>query len=111
MGEAMSCGVPCVTTDARDSGWIVGETGRVVPVSDPAALSNAISVLVDLSSDERGKVGWMARQRIQNCLSLEAVTATMRNFIIRSLRETPLTFKVPHEAISFIAAASLGATT
>jgi len=42
LGEAMACGVVCVTTDVGDSGDIVGEHGRVVPARNEAALSEAV---------------------------------------------------------------------
>ena len=30
VGEAMSCGVPCLVTDVGDCSWMVGDTGIVV---------------------------------------------------------------------------------
>ncbi|MDQ2799318.1 MAG: glycosyltransferase, partial [Armatimonadota bacterium] len=47
IGEAMACGVPCVVTDVGDSAWIVGETGIVVPSSNPDALANGLRKLLD----------------------------------------------------------------
>jgi glycosyltransferase involved in cell wall biosynthesis len=39
LAEAMSCGVPCATTDAGDAGLIVGTHGPVAPPKDAQALA------------------------------------------------------------------------
>lgn len=73
--EAMSCGVPCVVTDVGDSGWIVGDTGRVVPPKDSQALANAWKELIALDSQDREILGKAARSRISECFSLDFVVA------------------------------------
>src|SRR5262249_3041913 len=45
VAEAMACGVPCVVTDSGDSGWVVGDLGRVVPPSNVEALASATLAL------------------------------------------------------------------
>lgn len=73
LGEAMSCGVPCVVTDVGDSGWIVGNTGTVVPSKNPELLANAWKELIDLSAEGRENLGKAARARIIEDFSLSSV--------------------------------------
>ncbi len=75
IGESMSCGVPFVATDVGDASLIVGETGKVVPPQESAALAAAWNALLSLSVDEREALGAAARQRIENHFSLPAVAA------------------------------------
>lgn len=72
VGEAMSCGVPCVVTDVGDSAWVVGESGAVVPPGDSAALAAALGRLLDLPPAERQALGVRARQRIETHFSIAA---------------------------------------
>jgi glycosyltransferase involved in cell wall biosynthesis len=73
LGEAMSCGIPCVTTAVGDSALIVGETGVVVPPADPASLARGIGLLLEETSDGRQTRGRRARQRIQDRFSVQAM--------------------------------------
>ena len=73
IGEAMSCGVPCVATDVGDSSWLIGETGRVVPPRDPGALAKAWIDLIEMGSTYRQSLGQAARQRIIDKFSLELI--------------------------------------
>lgn len=73
IGEAMSCGVPCVVTDVGDSAWIVGDTGRVVPPRDPAAFAHALRELTGMPPDRRHALGKAARKRVIELFSLDHV--------------------------------------
>ena len=75
IGEAMACAVPCVVTDLGDSAWIVGETGKVVPTRNSVALAQAWQELIALGADERKTLGELARSRIIDSFSLDAVVA------------------------------------
>ena len=70
VGEAMSCGVPCVATDVGDAVRIVGEAGRVIPPRDPQALAAAWAELIDMGHHRRKALGSMARERIREKFSL-----------------------------------------
>lgn len=75
VGEAMSCGVPCVVTDVGDSASVVGDSGKIVPPQDPQALANALDEILATSEEERLALGRRARQRILHHFSLDAVVA------------------------------------
>lgn len=73
LGEAMSCEVPCVTTDVGDARRIVGETGYVVPPGSPVALAEAIARILEMSTEERRMLGQRSRARIIEKFSIENV--------------------------------------
>lgn len=68
IAEALACGLPVVATDVGDARLIVGEAGRIVPASDPAALAAAL----DQSLENRATMAEKARGRIAG-FSVEAL--------------------------------------
>jgi glycosyltransferase involved in cell wall biosynthesis len=87
IGEAMACGVPCVVTDVGDSGWIVGETGKVVPPRDPKALAMAWASLIESGREERLRLGAKARTRVVREFSLDRVTRLYENLYEQTASE------------------------
>ncbi|MDJ0634716.1 MAG: glycosyltransferase [Xenococcaceae cyanobacterium MO_188.B29] len=75
IGEAMACAIPCVATDLGDSAWIIGDTGKVVPIKNPQALATAWQELISLSTEDRKTLGETARSRIISYFSLDSVVA------------------------------------
>jgi glycosyltransferase involved in cell wall biosynthesis len=73
LGEAMSVGVPCVTTDVGDSAFVVGDCGFVVPPRDDVALYNALRDVIGMSDEERRAVGRRARERVRSKFGLDVV--------------------------------------
>ncbi len=73
IGEAMACGVPCVVTDVGDSVYIIGETGCVVPMRDPEALSKAWTDLLSRPAEEVKRNALAARERVETHFALDAV--------------------------------------
>ena len=61
VGEAMACGVACVTTDVGDSRLLVGECGSVVPAQNSEALAEGI---IRSLSGKQPELGNVARERI-----------------------------------------------
>lgn len=86
LGEAMACGVPCVTTDVGDSAAIVGDTGFVVPPADWRALASKMERMVCMNPEQRRVMGRAARERIQSHYGLSSVVAQYADFY-RKLRE------------------------
>jgi glycosyltransferase involved in cell wall biosynthesis len=73
VGEAMASAVPCVVTDVGDAHDLLGETGRVVPVADPAALARAWQEMLEIGPERRQLLGTAARTRIEKHFSIAVV--------------------------------------
>jgi glycosyltransferase involved in cell wall biosynthesis len=72
LAEAMSCGLPSVSTDAGDARVILGEAGFCVPVRQPIALAAAIGSVLELSASARQELGMRARRRIESTFAIDA---------------------------------------
>jgi len=71
IGEAMACGIPCVVTGTGDSATLVGDTGVVVPLKDPAQMCAAWMRLLDMPAQDRAALGRCARERIMSEYSIQ----------------------------------------
>ena len=72
LAEAMACGTPCISTDVGDSEIIIGDTGWIVPVKNPGALSDALIAAIKAFEN---KDSWilrreLSRKRIENYFSI-----------------------------------------
>lgn len=75
VGEAMSCGVPCVVTDVGDSREIVGHNGITIPPNDPRALAEAWKSIILLSPTDRESMGQRSRERVVEHYNIKKVVA------------------------------------
>jgi len=80
VGEAMSCGVPCVVTDVGDSAQIVGDTGIVVPPEEPKAMAGAWQQLLEMGTNGRRELGELARLRIADNFEIGKVVHRFEAF-------------------------------
>ena len=85
----MASGVPCVVTDLGDCGWLVGDTGVVVPPRDTEALAAGLEHLVNLGPDGRRALGAAARRRILENFSLASVAQRYEALYQRLVANAP----------------------
>jgi starch synthase len=84
--EAMACGLPVVAADAPGVPEILegGEAsgGLVVPRGDATALASALGRVLDNESWGR-ELGKLARYRVEECFSLEAIGKQLHDFLLK----------------------------
>ncbi|MDC3262037.1 glycosyltransferase [Candidatus Pseudothioglobus singularis] len=73
LGEAMSIGLPCVTTDVGDAAMMLENQALVVEHSQPILLARSLQNLLDLSSTKRKQIGKELQQHIKNEYSIVKV--------------------------------------
>jgi glycosyltransferase involved in cell wall biosynthesis len=64
LAEAMSCGRPCIATDAGDSSELIADTGLVVERGSASALHGALLEALSIGAPSRHRLGAGARERI-----------------------------------------------
>ncbi len=88
LGEAMACEVPCVTTNVGDASFLVGDTGRTVPVGDPAALATALAEILEMPTPVREQLGARARARIAKEFSIERIARLYEDLYLENGKES-----------------------
>lgn len=96
VGEAMACAVPVVATDIGDTRWVMGETGRIVPPSDPQALAAACLEILDKGITQ----DLSARERIETNFSL---SNALKDFEALLAGDEPQTFHLSPLTTSCVA--------
>lgn len=82
MLEAMSCGVPCVSTAVGGVGEVLGDTGRLTPFGQPEALAKAaIGILQDAALHEQ--LAGKARARAVEHFATDRIVAQYEKIYAR----------------------------
>jgi glycosyltransferase involved in cell wall biosynthesis len=88
IGEAMACGVPCITTRVGDAARLVGDTGLIVAPGDPAAIAAAVATLLLEPEAERDLRSRTCRMRICTEFSTTALAHNTEQILLSLLPGT-----------------------
>lgn len=87
IGEAMACGIPCVSTRVGDAAMIIGGHGKVVQPGDSPALAEAILEILALEGEVRRNLGQMGRASIESSYSLNGISKKFENLYLKLIEE------------------------
>lgn len=83
LGEAMACGVPCVSTEVGDAALVLGDTGEFAPPGEPEALAAAILRQMNRLDREGDELRTRCGQRVVQQFSLERMVADTEALLLR----------------------------
>jgi glycosyltransferase involved in cell wall biosynthesis len=84
LGEAMSMGLPCVSTQVGDVGVLVGDTAILVPPEDEQALAEGLLKVLALTNGQRQQMGKQSKERVMKEFSI-AKTSERFHAVYREL--------------------------
>lgn len=82
LGEAMSAGIPCVSTDVGDSRQIIGDCGLVVPRRNPEKLAEAWQSILRLERHDYKRLSKHSRRRIIELYSMKNTVKKYENLYL-----------------------------
>jgi glycosyltransferase involved in cell wall biosynthesis len=88
IAEAMSCGVPCVSTDIGDAREIIGETGFVVPVGHEREFEERIIEVLRMDPADKEQLGAAATVRIREHYDLTTIVRLYDDVYRRVLNQS-----------------------
>tara|TARA_Y100001935_G_scaffold251370_1_gene253161 strand:+ start:833 stop:1930 length:1098 start_codon:yes stop_codon:yes gene_type:complete len=83
IAEAMSIGIPVVSTDVGDAKYLIGDSGITVPAENPIALHEGINGLLDMGKENRINLGLEAQKRINSKFSLLSYCDNYKKIILK----------------------------
>jgi glycosyltransferase involved in cell wall biosynthesis len=89
IGEAMACGIPCITPDTGDLARIIGNTGTVIENISPSSLAFTWLEWLDAGQAWRSENGQRAIQRIQKHYTIGNITAQYQELYQELLNQMP----------------------
>lgn len=85
LGEAMSCGVPCVATNVGDAARVLGPVGLAVAPGDPVALAAGLAAMLGRLECEGPHLGVLCRERAETEFSLTRMVAATESLLEKML--------------------------
>lgn len=73
LGEAMACGVPCVSTRVGGAEEVIGDTGVLVPVKDPKGLAEGIIETLEQPNAQKERIKLACRQRVMENFDIKKI--------------------------------------
>jgi glycosyltransferase involved in cell wall biosynthesis len=86
--EAMAAGLPIITTDqgAITESVIDGENGFIVPIKNPAAISDKLKILIE-NKTIREQMGYRSRELYEQNLTEEKMVERLQSVLNKVLEE------------------------